>query len=123
MDTETQIGRHERRHAIKEQIVKFGSGLTSDLNGVLESGCVHHCHASAPHSDHHPLLVNDMVSNVFCSTSCALGEPVAGLALAERFTESTERLPAILRRRGSTKDSAPILAGSSCTQTISRAAA
>src|SRR5438105_15868007 len=47
MDTETQIGRHERRHAIKEQIVKFGSGLTSDLNGVLESGCGHQCHASA----------------------------------------------------------------------------
>jgi hypothetical protein len=27
--------------------------------------------------------------SVFCSSSCALAEPVAGLALAERFTERT----------------------------------
>src|ERR1700722_5583772 len=34
-------------------------------------------------------VVNASVSNVFCSSSCALAEPVAGLALAERFTERT----------------------------------
>ncbi len=66
-------------------------------------------------------VVNASVSSVFCSSSCAFAEPVAGLALAERFTERTGSLvPASLRNRGKTKESAPMLAGSSCTQTISR---
>jgi len=34
-------------------------------------------------------VVNASVINVLCSSSCALAEPVAGLALAERFTERT----------------------------------
>ena len=41
-------------------------------------------------------------SNVFCSTSCAFAEPVAGLALAERFTENTGRLRDIRRNLGIT---------------------
>ena len=46
--------------------------------------------------------VKASVSKVFCSTSCAFADPVAGLALAERLTESTGRLPAIFFNRGST---------------------
>ncbi len=34
------------------------------------------------------------VRSVFCSSSWALAEPVAGLALAERFTERTRRFAA-----------------------------
>src|SRR5258706_15059526 len=34
-------------------------------------------------------VVNARVIKVLCSSSCALAEPVAGLALAERFTERT----------------------------------
>ena len=34
-------------------------------------------------------MVNERERRVFCSSSCALAEPVAGLALAERFTERT----------------------------------
>lgn len=45
--------------------------------------------------------VNARVNSVFCSTSCALADPVAGLALAERLTESTGLSPATLRKRGS----------------------
>lgn len=41
-------------------------------------------------------------SSVFCSTSCALAEPVEGLALGDRFTESTGRSCANRRMRGST---------------------
>jgi hypothetical protein len=41
------------------------------------------------------LDVNASASSVFCSTSCAFADPVAGLALAERFTESTDRSPAM----------------------------
>ena len=59
--------------------------------------------------------------SVFCSISCAFADPVAGLALAERFTVKTGRPPEIFFRRGTTNDSAPMLAGSSCTQTISLA--
>jgi hypothetical protein len=40
-------------------------------------------------------VVKARVSNVFCSTSCALALPVAGLALELRFTESTWRSPAM----------------------------
>jgi hypothetical protein len=46
-------------------------------------------------------MVNANVSRVFCSTSWAFADPVAGLALADRFTESTGRSPATLRKRGS----------------------
>ena len=44
------------------------------------------------------------VSKVFCSSSWALEEPVAGLALAERFTERTRMFLslAMRSRRGST---------------------
>src|SRR5579864_6619423 len=45
-------------------------------------------------------LVKASVSRVFCSTSWAPAEPVDGLGLAERFTESTARSPAMWRRRG-----------------------
>src|SRR5882672_4350759 len=34
-------------------------------------------------------VVKASVTNVLCSSSCALADPVAGLALAERFTERT----------------------------------
>jgi hypothetical protein len=46
-----------------------------------------------------------------------LAEPVAGLAEAERLTERTRRPPQTRSRRGTTKKSAPMFAGSSCTQT------
>src|SRR5579864_4189790 len=45
-------------------------------------------------------LVKASVSRVFCSTSWAPAEPVDGLGLAERFTDSTARSPAMWRRRG-----------------------
>ena len=48
-------------------------------------------------------------------------EPVAGLALADRFTVSTDRPCARCRMRGTTNASAPMFAGSSCTHTNSRA--
>jgi len=44
---------------------------------------------------HSPLVVNAKVSSVFCSISCAFADPVEGLALAERFTDSTGRSPAM----------------------------
>src|SRR5579862_3421568 len=65
-------------------------------------------------------VVNASVSKVFCSNSCALAEPVAGLALAERFTERAGMSGKNVRMRGKTYESAPIFAGSSCTHTISR---
>ena len=49
----------------------------------------------------HPFVVNANVSSVFCSTSCALALPVAGLALELRFTDITWRAPAMRSRRGS----------------------
>src|SRR6202451_2510665 len=67
----------------------------------------------------YPLVVKASVSSVFCSTSCALALPVAGLALELRFTDITGLSPAILYKRSSMLKSAPMLAGSSCTQTIS----
>lgn len=56
---------------------------------------------------------NARVSRVFCSSSWAFAEPVAGLALAERFTERTDLGVASLRSRGSVNHIAPMLAGSS----------
>ena len=54
-------------------------------------------------------------SSVFCSNSWALAEPVAGVEFAARLMlRSLE--PRIRFRRGVTNESAPILAGSSCTQ-------
>src|SRR5580658_7601080 len=44
--------------------------------------------------------VKASANSVFCSTSCAFAEPVAGLALAERFTECTGRSFAMYLRRG-----------------------
>jgi hypothetical protein len=41
-------------------------------------------------------------SSVFCSSSWALAEPVAGLGLAERFTERTGRFLKIRLKRGIT---------------------
>src|SRR5450432_1079198 len=64
-------------------------------------------------------VVKARVSSVFCSTSCALLLPVAGLAPLLRFTLSTGRSPAMRFRRGSMLNNAPMLAGSSCTQTMS----
>jgi uncharacterized damage-inducible protein DinB len=46
------------------------------------------------------LVVKARESSVVCSISCAFAEPVAGLALADRFTDNTDRSPAIRRRRG-----------------------
>jgi hypothetical protein len=37
------------------------------------------------------VVVNAKFSRVFCSSSCALADPVAGLALADRFTARTLR--------------------------------
>ena len=77
-----------------------------------------------PHPDSAPhcalAVVKASASKVFCWTSCPLPEPVAGLGLAESFTERTARGFANRRRRGMRKDSAPMLAGSSCTHTTSR---
>jgi hypothetical protein len=50
---------------------------------------------------YYPCVVKARARIVFCSTSCALADPVAGLALADRFTDSTGRSPAILFSRGS----------------------
>src|SRR3984957_13994982 len=70
---------------------------------------------------HLPSSRRARLMSVFCSRSCALAEPVAGLAAAERLMLSTLRSGKSLRRRGTTNESAPMLAGSSCTHTISRA--
>ena len=45
-------------------------------------------------------ISNASVRIVFCSISCALAEPVAGLALADRFTDNIARSPATRRMRG-----------------------
>ena len=45
-------------------------------------------------------VVNASASSVFCSTSWALAEPVAGLALPERFTECTGRSSVMCFKRG-----------------------
>ena len=47
---------------------------------------------------------NASVSSVCCSISCALCEPVAGLALAERLIESTPRPRANRSSRGNKND-------------------
>src|ERR1700720_1112284 len=44
-------------------------------------------HSATEPADQFGPVVNARVSKVFCSSSCALAEPVAGLALAERFTD------------------------------------
>src|SRR5712691_5103279 len=46
-------------------------------------------------------VVKARVTKVFCSSSWALAEPVAGLALAERFTDRTGRPLATRSMRGS----------------------
>src|SRR6202030_3697456 len=61
------------------------------------------------------------VRRVFCSISCVVLEPVAGLPVAERFTEGTARPRESRSRRGNRNASAPMFAGSSCTHTNSRA--
>ena len=50
------------------------------------------------------MVAKARVSRVFCSSSWALAEPVAGLALAERFTDRKRRFLAwaMRSRRGST---------------------
>jgi hypothetical protein len=58
---------------------------------------------------------------VSCSIRWARAEPVAGLAEAERLTVRTWRPRAMRSMRGTTKKRAPMLAGSSCAQTMSRA--
>ena len=58
---------------------------------------------------------------VCCSTSWAPPLPVAGLALGLRFTLRTGLPRATLSRRGCMKARAPMLAGSSWTQTMSLA--
>ena len=47
-------------------------------------------------------VVKARVSSVFCSSSWALAEPVAVLALAERFTDRTGRPPAARSSQGMT---------------------
>ncbi len=44
--------------------------------------------------------VNASASSAFCSNSCALAEPVAGLGLGERFTVRTWRSRAMRVSRG-----------------------
>src|SRR6266404_2924175 len=69
------------------------------------------------------LVVNARLSSVFCSNSCALAEPVAGLALGERLMERIFR-PLLCTNwpmRGTTKKCAPMFFGSSWTHTTSRA--
>ena len=58
-------------------------------------------HRAPPRLPDYAFSVNARLNKVFCSTSCALADPVAGLALADRFTDMTERPPAIRRNRGS----------------------
>src|SRR5580693_6783829 len=79
----------------------------------------HSCTLALHTDDSYPLVVKASVSSVFCSTSWALLLPVAGLAPELRFTLSTGRPPEMRFRRGSMLNIAPMLAGSSCTQTIS----
>ena len=76
------------------------------------------CALRAPRRRYVP---NARARMVFCSISWAPCEPVAGLALAERFTDSTARPRARRSRRGHINVKAPIFPGSSCTQTNSRA--
>src|SRR5438477_210946 len=65
-------------------------------------------------------MVNASARSVFCSSSWALAEPVAGLALGERLTERRTRPAPLAMRssRGRTKPAAPIFPGSSWTHTI-----
>ena len=42
-----QIGRHQRFHAIKEEIVKLGPGLAADLDGIFETSGGDQRHARA----------------------------------------------------------------------------
>ena len=57
-------------------------------------------------------LPNASVIRVLCSSSCALAEPVAGVALAARLMLRSLG-PTRRRSLGARKDSAPMLAGSS----------
>src|SRR3954447_692812 len=54
-----------------------------------------------------------------CSTSCTLAEPTAGLAEALRLTRRSVRPPRCSGRLTAMNCQAPMLAGSSCTQTRS----
>ena len=46
-DAETQVCRDQRLHAIEEEIVKLGTGLAADLDGVFEAGGRNQSHARA----------------------------------------------------------------------------
>src|SRR5207244_11676104 len=87
-DTKTRGLRRARHSGGERYSSTYSKGL---VHSAVSAGAHTRARAPAPapHRDHHPLLVNASVSSVFCSTSCALGEPVAGLALAVRFTERT----------------------------------
>ena len=73
----------------------------------------------AHHLAYSPLPSANVIS-VFCSSSCAFAEPVAGVELGARLMlRSLE--PSIRFSRGVTNESAPMFAGSSCTQINSAA--
>jgi hypothetical protein len=74
---------------------RLGWGTQSLYSGQRRTG------GDARRSIIYPLpLVKASVSRVFCSTSWAPAEPVDGLGLAERFTDSTARSSAMWRSRG-----------------------
>ena len=56
----------------------------------------------------YPFVVKANVSSVFCSTSCALALPVAGLALELRFTESRGARPRCFEAREHVEESSHV---------------
>ena len=92
------------RFAATAQIGCFGAALrcAQDFGARLGGrGASNFCNLTSDLCNlPYPCVVNASASSVFCSTSCAFADPVAGLALPDRFTDRIGRSCAILRSRG-----------------------
>src|SRR5271157_2898087 len=99
---------------------RLGTEPSSRVAHTLHLSITQKCYYEAQPNLAYAGFPKARVSSVFCSSSWAFAEPVAGVELAARLTlRSLE--PTIRLKRGTTNESAPMLAGSSCTQMNSRA--
>src|SRR5271165_5603790 len=104
--------------------LRLGSAAAAmQVPALLECASAHHelrrgdstLVVFVPRGTNYAGLPKASVISVFCSSSWALAEPVAGVEFAARLMlRSLE--PRIRVRRAVTNESAPMLAGSSCTQ-------
>ena len=95
--TKAQIRRDERFHAIKEEIVKLGTGLAADFDGVFKTGGRDQCHARA-----------FALQQSICANCGAVQKDVIERPIFSDFVDSFDnRLRRISRRRENLEHSYP----------------